>query len=88
MLRAGKPRKVYVLRLVVEGAGDFPVDMLRYDSCVPFEEKESMEIGQGDGLRLRKRQVVLRRFSTSGMPATEGRWKSFGWNVVSEAPVE
>jgi hypothetical protein len=73
--------KVYITRLVVEGAGTFPVDMLRYDSCCPETQDDVAEMtGRLSG----KRRVVLRRFSRSGVEAERSRWRSFGWTVVSE----
>jgi hypothetical protein len=70
-------RKIYEWYLVVEGSGEFPIDMLRYDSAFPAEERDSSAI-QKDG---RRRVVLLRR----GVGASEGshaRWRSFGWPIV------
>jgi len=66
--------------LVVEGSGDFPVDMLRYDSCVPWGDRDSDKVSRGHELRC----VALRRFSTTGRGATATRWRSFGWRVLWE----
>ena len=67
--------------LIVEGSGQFPVDMLRYDSCAPWSEGDSYSIAT----RHDHRRVALRRFSTSS-GATSARWRSFGWLVLSESP--
>lgn len=72
---------VYETKLVVEGSGCFPYDMLRYDHCTPFSESDSSGLEyHTPGMR----KVTLRRRCVSPMPATEGRWKSFGWRIVSE----
>lgn len=80
-----KPSKVYRTILVVEGSGSFPIDMLRYDACCPDKEEDSDALEKDDP-RCR-RQVKLRRFSINGLPATVPRWRSYGWDVVSEEPV-
>lgn len=77
-----KPTKVWRTILVVEGSGEFPFDMLRYDSCCPDTEDESHKLDRGQ-----RRQVKLRRFSVNALGATARRWESFGWRVVSEEPV-
>ena len=78
-----KPFKIFVSVLIVEGCGDFPVDMLRYDRCVPDTEEDAHAIQRGPY----KRQVTLRRFSVNTLRATRGRWDTFGWKVLSEEPV-
>jgi len=61
-------------KITVEGIGQFPYDMLRYDQCFPFTETDSANIS----LRYEKRQVTLR----ASMPPTRERWQSFMWRVV------
>lgn len=63
----------------VEGRGEFPFDMLRYDMCWPKSESR-------DSVALSVRgnwNKELRRITLVGLrePTTD-RWKSFGWNVV------
>lgn len=60
---------------IVSGAGEFPIDMLRYDACWPASEADSSEI-TSNGLR----RVALRHRSL--FPLTPGRWNSFGWKIV------
>lgn len=65
----------------VSGAGRFPVDMLRYDRCVPM--------GQSDittaflSTRLDHRIVHLIGYALIGnrQEPTVARWESFGWTV-------
>ncbi len=71
--------------LEVEGSGTFPVDMLRYECCVPATESDANSIQHHE----EKRVVKLFRFTpTSSLmdgPATRTgreRWASFGWRVL------
>lgn len=72
-------RKLYVF--TVAGWGEFPIDMLRYDSCWPHRESEdSVAIGASHFPRA---STVMRQVTLIGIKApTEGRWKSFGWSVL------
>jgi len=78
-----KPKKVTVYEsyLVVEGTGDFPVDMLRYDHACPYREEDAAKL---QSHRHERRRVALLRRSVNPSPATLGRWASFGWRVISE----
>jgi hypothetical protein len=72
-----KPKKFYERMFVVEGAGDFPLDMLRYDCAFPLTERDA-HIAQ----RHEKRRVILMsRRVHDGYP-TDARWRSFTWQVV------
>ena len=67
--------KTYKARIFsVRGRGRFPIDMLRYDSCWPFQTKDSAAI-EADGVRT----VTLESASPN---RTAARWRSFGWEVV------
>ena len=85
--RTGRKETVYIQRVVVEGSGSFPHDMLRYDSCVPMNESEihkmTMTPRDGDEYFRGYRQVTLVRYSANGEPSTDARWRSFLWKVVS-----
>lgn len=68
----------------VEGSGNFPFDMLRYDRCWPkFETTDSTAI---ERTTIPRHQGVERVTLVGLDEPTEGRWKSFGWRVVG--PVE
>lgn len=84
---------MYITDFTVEGRGDFPLDMLRYDQCWPADsaavtaiettygselERHGSTVAQQPGLR----RIRLRKVSGSGIGPTEGRWNSFGWRVV------
>lgn len=64
--------------ITVEGAGRFPLDMLRYDGCVPAS---SADVSAMDRNRER-RAVNLRRYSVGPSLPCSARWASFGWSVV------
>ncbi len=74
-----RAKKFYELFLVVEGSGEFPVDMLRYDSCFPLEGQDASKLGHD---RREHRCVVLCRRGASADGATGARWASFGWRVL------
>jgi hypothetical protein len=87
-----KAEKRYVTHMVVEGTGSFPIDMLRYDRCVPESESDAAEIArliryESDD---KPKRIALLRFGANpyqieGESRMEyGRWLSFGWRVVSE----
>lgn len=58
---------------VVEGQGSFPMDMLRYDRCTPYQ---SEDVHWMEGKAHRSAMMV----SHVGPPTPE-RWQSFGWSV-------
>jgi hypothetical protein len=80
-------KKTHVAQAVlVVGGGTFPIDMLRYDSCIPFSEQDSFAID-----REGRRAVALRRFSQDGgaVPSNvQARWQSYGWRFVGLFSVE
>lgn len=77
------------VRFTVEGSGDFPFDMLRYDHCWPeHESPDSYNVSltyanctdRNDDTYPGKRRVTL--LTESPNAPTEARWKSFSWSVV------
>ena len=68
------------LHFTVWGSGDFPFDMLRYDSCCPHESVDAgnMHPSYYAG-RPECRSVVIRTYSPRA--PTVQRWESFGWRV-------
>lgn len=68
----------------------FPLDMLRYATCVPATESDSKAIEwsvEGGSNSIWARRVVLRRFTRDGDDvdvdrAGDHRWRSFGWEIV------
>lgn len=82
----------HTLQFTVRGSGEFPADMLRYDTCIPASEADSAKIAwrYGDAVpdgcgTIYKRDVVLTMqvpHKYAGGP-TVRRWESFCWKVVS-----
>ena len=75
-------------RFVVEGTGNFPFDMLRYDACWPADSGESHKLECAycsrrpeDPLSSKRRVTLLSDWSQA---PTEGRWNSFTWRVISQ----
>jgi hypothetical protein len=64
------------IRYTVEGVGEFPADMLRYDMVWPVDS--------GDAERITTPSWERRRIELEGDSGrcTPRRWASFGWNVV------
>lgn len=66
---------------LVRGSDEFPLDMLRYDTCFPATEYWS---GRAQATTEAVRCVVVARRTDGGYAAhfnTE-RWASFQWDVV------
>ena len=71
--------------VVVLGEGSFPLDMLRYDSCVPATASQAHKLT--DDIMAAVRVVVLRRWNcqSDGRPQWETRrWASFGWTIIDD----
>jgi len=63
------------IEIIVEGAGQFPFDMLRYDSCFPKGEEDAAAM---ESHRRERRRVTL----CSPSVPTKDRWDSFMWRVI------
>ena len=70
----------------ITGKGDFPTDMLRYDSCYPATEQDSYIIEQSFR-KFSSWEVYVRKVSRNSKTTrkksplcdwTVGRWESFG----------
>jgi hypothetical protein len=83
----------YSARFKVQSKFLFPIDMLRYDGCIPASEQNSYRIANtmtwegrqtakvetGDGSVV----IELRKSTTNKhWKPTEGRWNSFNWAIV------
>jgi hypothetical protein len=80
-----KPKKEYrQTEVTVRGRGTFPLDMLRYDRCIPTSESDTNRMHYP---QLEYQIFKLYRLSSEGTKATAGRWKSFGWEVISDSGV-
>ena len=68
----------------VQGTGEFPFDMLRYDASFPRDTEDAVAIGltrDSEGF-CKPRTVRLVHYSPDRkwIP-TEGRWRSFTWKT-------
>lgn len=68
----------------VTGSGDFPFDMLRYDSCWPACESESAKIAIGsyaEPLGMRTVALACKPGDNWRSVPNVKRWHSFGWKA-------
>lgn len=77
-----KTIKVYEKFVVVEGTGDFPLDMLRYDCAFPATEHDSAIASHYSN----RRAVALILRSVNDNGPTDPRWTSFLWKVIGVFP--
>lgn len=86
----------WLITFEVEGKGNFPGDMLRYDSCYPVgpRDVEAVFLQEGPGRSLswegswkssppRKIRLSIMSITRNSKPTRE-RWRSLEWPVVSE----
>lgn len=60
----------------------FPIDMLRYDHCVPLTTMDADHIRQSlSQVRWQPVPIRLVYFGTSKLNLIEARWHSFGWSL-------
>lgn len=79
----GKKISGYLQYFTVEGEGDFPLDMLRYDNAWPELESEIYKLTPALAERYgQPRTVKLVRFAFNREGPTEARWKRFAWKVL------
>jgi hypothetical protein len=60
----------------------FPIDMLRYDSCYPAAEEMAARI-EATFRRGHYETTQVTLVKPNGGEPTVGRWNSFGWTVIS-----
>lgn len=81
-------KRTYCHILTVTGNFCFPIDMLRYDRCTPYQEEDSGRIAttmmfKRTMLDEGKQIVKVMKVTDSKIPQwTIGRWQSFGWFEV------
>ena len=67
-------------RYEVQGRGDFPWDMLRYDRVYPLTEPCPSMYANREAWR------EVRTVLVQGEGCTYDRWQSFGWSIVVTHP--
>jgi hypothetical protein len=73
---------LYKQTFTVEGCFNFPLDMLRYDRCTPYEQIDVDRVEASVRHDRNLRTIKLVRFITNKKnQPTIDRWASFGWNV-------
>jgi hypothetical protein len=85
----GAKMKSYVTTFTVNGNGEFPMDMLRYDSCHPVGSDDASRIVRSihryvdDNVPTEpdRSPIKLRHIGDKGWRPTAGRWSSFLWGV-------
>jgi hypothetical protein len=73
---AKKP--ITISTFVVEGSGEFPFDMLRYDSCWPQNGDSAAFMSKH---YTERRKITLESVGIS--TPSVNRWASFNWRVVT-----
>jgi len=79
------PKNLYLHKVIVQGKGTFPVDMLRYDGLYPNDTQSVMEIAKAKDPNFEfklSNEVILVGWHEKGWEPTEARWASFLWNVL------
>lgn len=64
---------------IVEGAGEFPFDMLRRDRSFPADSESAANMNGNTSCS--NRQVKL--IATRARDIAVKRWESFGWKVIA-----
>jgi len=82
-------------KFAVEGRGEFPFDMLRYDGCFPADTASAGQLPEAefhtvDGKVKRHRRTIylMHVGSTPFWEPTYDRWASFGWSVDRDSVTE
>lgn len=73
---------MWYTRFRVAGHFQFPLDMLRYDSCWPASQEDVCKLSRKAEGILDLGVELLHADRTRAWKPTDGRWQSFGWRVV------
>lgn len=63
----------------VQGAGHFPLDMLRYDESFP---QNSEDVGKIDDRIVQRSVNLVHKGAEKDWWPTVERWESFGWRIL------
>jgi hypothetical protein len=72
---------MYLTTFVVRGKGSFPTDMLRRDTCFPFDA-EAVENMHHEHGQERSIELGVHHYHKHIHGISEGRWRSFGWEIT------
>jgi hypothetical protein len=87
-------KRTRLITFDVQGRGEFPFDMLRYDACFPASSTDAALMAVPERSRIdgfpRTITIKLKRWVPPGYPfkPTAERWASFGWSVVPDSITE
>lgn len=80
---------MYLKTFTVRGRGEFPLDMLRYDSCWPATGEDVAKIAPTYELaktreEMAVREVTLKKYveRKTSIVTSDRRWDSFHWQVI------
>lgn len=79
---SAKSEPMYYHTFLVTGRGEFPFDMLRYDSCFPVDAG-TPGLYSVSNRNVRAIKMASWQRNKYWAPTT-GRWSSFGWSVSTE----
>jgi len=68
----------------VQGSGEFPIDMLRYDACYPADESDARTMLEGFGSGMHTVYLRKRYAKKNEQQLTPDRWRSFGWRLITQ----
>lgn len=77
----------YSHHFTVEGMDPFPLDMLRYDACFPEQGGNLPHLAYHLTTSEPYSVSLVHRGPDKTWAPTEGRWRSFGWQVAEALPV-
>lgn len=80
-----KSQRVYITKVVVRVSGQ-PIDMMRYDRCVPFTEEDSGKLYRvvtHNKPTAEDFRITFLRYSLNPGPPTIERWRSYNCEVIS-----
>jgi hypothetical protein len=67
----------------VIGHGKFPIDMLRYNACFPYQSGDSTKIAHSIKFAEERNEYKINLCQPAGYsPPNIERWRSFGWEVT------
>lgn len=75
-----RPKELWEFQ--VKGVGDFPIDMLRYDTCWPARSEDISKFNVSRFAEAEELRAVRTITLQSYFAPTVARWASFGWSVI------
>ncbi len=75
---------IFYHKFRVQGSGQFPADMLRYNACYPTDTEDAVDmyVDHRDDEYHKQRVITLSALAHKNWTPTNERWQSFGWQVM------